>query len=112
MELESLTLAELNELSKRAAKLAEQKSGVADAVRKATEIARGVGKTLAELAAAVDMIDDVPRERRKVAPVYRNPADRAQTWTGRGRQPVWLRDALSAGVALESLRIDVQDAVP
>lgn len=26
---------------------------------------------------------------RKVAPKYRNPADKTQTWTGRGRMPAW-----------------------
>ena len=26
---------------------------------------------------------------RKVAPKYRNPADKTQPWTGRGRMPAW-----------------------
>lgn len=35
--------------------------------------------------------------RRKVLPKYRNPADPAQTWAGRGAQPRWFREALAAG---------------
>ncbi len=34
---------------------------------------------------------------RKVPPKYRNPADPAQTWAGRGAQPRWFREALAAG---------------
>ncbi len=39
-------------------------------------------------------------------PVYRNPSNSAETWTGRGRQPKWVRDALASGASLEALRID------
>lgn len=34
---------------------------------------------------------------RKVKPKFKNPADPRQTWTGRGRQPLWYRDAVAAG---------------
>jgi DNA-binding protein H-NS len=37
--------------------------------------------------------------RRKVPPKYRNPADPAQTWAGRGAQPRWFREALAGGRA-------------
>lgn len=30
----------------------------------------------------------------KVAPKYRNPANPAQTWSGRGKRPRWFSDAL------------------
>jgi DNA-binding protein H-NS len=29
----------------------------------------------------------------KVAPKYRNPKDASQTWTGRGRRPLWIVEA-------------------
>lgn len=35
---------------------------------------------------------------------YRNPNDNAQTWTGRGRKPKWVIDALSNGKNLGDLR--------
>lgn len=44
-------------------------------------------------------------EKKAVAPKYRNPDNAAQTWTGRGKQPVWVRDALAAGKKLESMAI-------
>ena len=38
-------------------------------------------------------------------PKYRNPANPDQTWSGRGRQPGWVKDHLAAGKDLEKLRI-------
>lgn len=43
--------------------------------------------------------------KREVAPKYRNPHNGSQTWTGRGKQPIWVRDALASGVKLEDLLI-------
>jgi DNA-binding protein H-NS len=37
---------------------------------------------------------------------YRNPCNSAETWTGRGRQPKWLREALARGMRLEDLTIN------
>jgi DNA-binding protein H-NS len=39
-------------------------------------------------------------------PVYRNPSNSAETWSGRGRQPKWVREALARGARLEDLAID------
>lgn len=33
----------------------------------------------------------------KVAPKYRNPANEKETWSGRGRQPLWLAALTGAG---------------
>jgi DNA-binding protein H-NS len=40
-----------------------------------------------------------------VAPKYRNPADPSQTWSGRGRQPVWLVAHLANGGTVDSVAI-------
>src|SRR5574337_331285 len=37
------------------------------------------------------------RSGSKVPPKYRNPANPAQTWSGRGKRPHWFNDALKAG---------------
>ena len=44
---------------------------------------------------------------RKVAPKYRDPANPAQTWTGRGRTPVWVQ-ALQAAGQLETAEIKAE----
>ncbi len=36
---------------------------------------------------------------------YANPADSSQTWTGRGRQPNWVKEALAKGKTLDSMAI-------
>jgi DNA-binding protein H-NS len=42
-----------------------------------------------------------------VAPKYRNPVDPAQTWSGRGKRPLWFVAALKRrGVTADSLLID------
>jgi DNA-binding protein H-NS len=40
---------------------------------------------------------------RKVAPKYRD--EKGNTWAGRGKRPIWLRDALAAGRKLEDFAI-------
>jgi len=41
----------------------------------------------------------------KALPRYRNPADGGQTWTGRGRQPRWIAEALASGRSLDEFKI-------
>ncbi len=58
-----------------------------------------------ELAASIDLgvtlheLDNKKSERKgnKVAIKYRDPNNHANTWTGRGVMPIWLRDLLNAG---------------
>jgi DNA-binding protein H-NS len=38
-------------------------------------------------------------------PKYRNPANPKQTWTGRGRQPGWIKDGLAKGKKLADFAI-------
>lgn len=50
------------------------------------------------------------RKRRRpyppVRPKYRNPTNPAETWSGRGRQPRWLRPQLRSGRDLDDFLID------
>lgn len=34
---------------------------------------------------------------RKIAPKYKNPKNKEQTWSGRGRMPLWAADLHAAG---------------
>lgn len=43
-----------------------------------------------------------PRPGSKAAVKYRNPKDPSQTWTGRGRKPNWLVEALKKGGKIDS----------
>ncbi|MGP1356897.1 H-NS histone family protein [Roseicyclus sp.] len=52
-------------------------------------------------------LDEILSEKSgsKGLPKYANPADPDQTWTGRGRQPTWVKDALAKGKNLEDLAL-------
>ena len=47
----------------------------------------------------------VRRSYPKVFPKFRNPEPPHQTWSGRGRQPRWVRELLAAGKTIDDLRI-------
>ncbi len=46
-----------------------------------------------------------PLKGRKLKPKYRNPADRTQTWAGRGNQPRWLKAELKKGKKLAAFLV-------
>jgi len=46
-----------------------------------------------------------PKPKTKIAPKYRNPENPEQTWTGRGRRPLWVVAAEASGKTLEDLKI-------
>jgi len=55
-----------------------------------------------------DVNGSFPRARRpypQVFPKYRNPAQPAETWSGRGKQPRWLAAQLRSGKNLDDFRI-------
>jgi DNA-binding protein H-NS len=71
------------------------------------EQARALGFDAAEVAAAFATKGKRASadKRGAVAPKYRNPANPAETWAGRGAKPKWVADALGAGKQLDDLKI-------
>jgi DNA-binding protein H-NS len=52
--------------------------------------------------------DSVTKQRRsypKVLPKYQNPAVPTETWSGRGKQPSWVKQQLKAGKTLADFAI-------
>lgn len=75
-----------------------------DALKAAEEAAAKFGFSLGDL--GVSNKRGSARDRRsKSSPKYRNPSDPKQTWTGMGRKPQWIHDALDKGVDLKTLEI-------
>ncbi len=75
--------------------------------RREAERARVLSQ-MRELAGSLGMtLEDVVRgEKGRVAAVaakYRNPDNPALTWSGRGKRPAWVNEALAAGKTLEDL---------
>ncbi len=51
---------------------------------------------------------EMKRARRpypKVLPKYRNPKNRSETWSGRGKQPLWLKAQLRSGRKVDDFLI-------
>ena len=77
-------------------------------VRK-TEDARAVRSQLAALASqngfSLEELFGKSRKSGKVAVKFQNPKDATQTWTGRGRKPLWLVAAIKKGAKIEAFAI-------
>lgn len=75
-----------------------------------TEMKKKIEELVSGSGFAVDEILGKSRRggRRGGAPQvkYRNPKDSSQTWTGRGRKPNWLVEALGKGQKIESFLVD------
>ncbi len=74
---------------------------VLEADRRAALIARAHDALKALGVSAADLVPSrVSRKARSRAPAAVRYRDGGNTWTGRGKQPVWLRDRLAAGATL------------
>jgi hypothetical protein len=51
------------------------------------------------------LVRDCRRIREGEGPRYWNPTNPAQTWSGRGARPSWVRELLARGSRLSDLRI-------
>ncbi len=74
----------------------------ADAKKAAEDAARKYGFSLGELVGGGGGRE---RARKGGVPKYRNPANGNQTWSGRGRQPGWIKDGLAKGKSLNDFAI-------
>lgn len=102
MDLDSMSLRELKDLQSRVARAIasfedRQKKAAAAELE---ELARSRGFSLSELVGLA-----APRKRAAASAKYANPANPADTWTGRGRKPRWFTAALQAGRSPEDLAV-------
>ena len=112
IDISSLSKSELIALGKRVERAIEafDAQNLARARKEAQRVAREYGVSVEDLTGAApspakSKAKSKPKRRGKVAPKYRNPGDASQTWTGRGRQPAWVAEALAGGARLEDLAI-------
>ena len=105
MDLSAMSRKELLKLQKdveKALKDAEQRER-REALKAAEKAAAEFGFSLTELSG-----DAKPRaagKKPKTPPKYRNPENPEQTWSGRGRKPQWVHDALAKGHDITDLEI-------
>ena len=104
MDLNELSLAELKKLQKSVAaaiaNFADREKAHARAELEAK--ARELGFDLASL---MGTNQSATRTRAPAAAKYRNPADATDTWSGRGRRPLWFVAAIASGKSEQDLAI-------
>jgi DNA-binding protein H-NS len=96
-ELESMSMHELGKLHERVD----------------TALSRKMVAEMATIEERLHRLSSVERRPKlkkrsypKVAPKYRNPKNRTETWAGIGKQPRWLVAQLQFGKKLEDFQID------
>jgi DNA-binding protein H-NS len=102
LDLNSLSVKELKDLQSQVAKAI---SGYEDrrkreALAELEEKAKAMGFSLSELTGT-----SPSRKRSPSVAKYANPANAADTWSGRGRKPRWFSEALAKGKKPESMAI-------
>ncbi|MYM83176.1 H-NS histone family protein [Duganella sp. FT50W] len=104
MDLTHMSSAELRQLQVRVQQELKKRESqdLAKAREEIQAIARSVGLSVQELLGSGV---SVRAKSGPVAPRYRNPADASQQWTGRGRQPQWVKEWVDAGKNLDALKI-------
>ena len=104
INLEKLSLDALKTLQKDVAKAIAQfevrkRKEALDAIE---AVAREKGYSLSELTGAMPS----KRSHTQAPAKYKHPENPAKTWSGRGRQPAWVKEHLESGKDLDELLID------
>lgn len=108
VDLNDLNVSELTALVDQAKARIEQvkKQQYAELRRNLEAQARAAGFDIYDLFAAQrGKAGEGGSVKGKVAAKYRHPDDPSKTWTGRGKRPHWVREALAGGTQLDLLAI-------
>ena len=108
MDLTNMSSAELRDLQEKVKRELKQRESrdLAKAREQIAAIAQSVGLPLKDLVGAGAGARARARGKTgSMAPRYRNPADASQQWTGRGRQPKWVKEWLEAGKDIAGLKV-------
>ncbi|WP_095589611.1 H-NS family nucleoid-associated regulatory protein [Actibacterium ureilyticum] len=104
INLDKMSLAELKSLQKDVEKAINsfEKRQRSEALAAVEAKAKEMGFSLNEL------VGGAAAKGRKMPlpPKYAHPENSSLTWSGRGRQPAWIKDALEAGKSLDDFLIE------
>lgn len=101
IDLDSLNVDELRAITENAQQLIAKKQHqrLYDAYMQFEQISEDCNATIEEILKAGEKLE----KKRSIK--YRNTDNNEETWTGRGRKPTWLVEALTAGHDLEDFAI-------
>ena len=106
MDLSNMSVGDMRNLQEQIKQ--EMKKREVQEVQKAREqilaIAQSVGVPLKDLLATGGRSGNSSKGNT-VAVRYRHPDNASQQWTGRGRQPKWVKEWVEGGKSLDKLRV-------
>lgn len=92
----------LEEIERKAKELADESTALkSDAIKRIRDIMRTLNIAPEDIAASTRASRRRPRGSTQIA--YRSPA--GDVWTGRGRRPAWVQEAIRAGIDIEQYRV-------
>ena len=102
MNLSTMTMVELRNLQDKIEQEigSRERQDLSKAREQIMAIAQQAGIPLKQL-----ILDGLHPRTGKVAVRYRNPDNAAEQWTGRGRQPLWVRSWVESGKSIDLLRV-------
>lgn len=106
-DLSNLSLADLRQLQEQIK--TELKNREAQELQNARDqiiaISKEIGIPLEQLFAKTTKGGNKKSSSGAVAVQFKHPEDEAKQWTGRGRQPKWVREWVEEGKSLDDLRV-------
>lgn len=101
IDLDSLNVDELRAITENAQQLISQKQHqrLHEAYVQFEKIAADANSSIEEILKAGESLE----KKRNIK--YRNTENNEETWTGRGRKPTWLVEALEAGRDIEDFAV-------
>lgn len=102
IDLSSYSIADLRKLADEVAGQIKSRGReeIAAAQQRILEVAKNLGMSVEQILGAKE-----PKQRQPAAARFKHPSDSTRQWSGRGRQPRWVKEHLDAGNTLESLLI-------
>ena len=80
-----------------------QSQQIGDAREQILKLAQSAGINLAELVGMKS--PKVPKPSGTVKAKYRHPQHPDQQWTGRGRQPAWVKEWINSGKSIDDMLV-------
>jgi DNA-binding protein H-NS len=107
INLTAMSASELQALKSEIERELNQRSAKLQAIEEVKKLAASKGLKLDDLLAELGG-DKSVKGKRELGPApirFRHPQNPSLTWSGRGKRPNWMRDAMAAGLSEESMRI-------
>lgn len=106
LNLSALSASELQQLKSTIEKELSERSSKLQAIEEVKKLAASKGLKLEELFAELGGGKVKGKRELGPAPVrFRHPQDSSLTWSGRGKRPNWMKDALSKGLIEDQMRV-------